>query len=542
MSYFEVKIERDRMEIKKGGTALLPVSITNIGTEPYDTKVRVEGQRAGSASWYTVLDRDHKPVEMKTLQPKDNVTYYLQAQIPATVQDPNDTLEVIAYDVENSGSVWSASGKLEIVFKEVGPDPVPWWIWVIVAGVGLGLVGVILWLLLSGDEFVADFEVSAAVGPAPLVVQFTDKSQPRDPAPESWKWTFGDGSEVSTEQNPSHTFTSPAKWVVTLEVRWPSGGSDQFEGAIVQREVVVTQPPGAEFTALPDKGRSPLEVRFSDVSSGTIGRWEWDFGDGSAKSTEQNPTHTFTNPTAQDQVRTVTLKVTDTQGATATTTGTVTVGPESEVRLAMVEGDAEVSAARGYAPFTVQFKNKSTNTPAVLWDFGDQSTTTDADPTHKYESPGSYTVTLSSPASGAKDTGQVHVYTQPEITMTVSATEIMREDEVTFDLNGTGDFESSGALLKFGDGAEQEVSIARPRPIGRVREGIEMVPVHTIRKLIKHKYNSSGTWDATLIARGKAGNEIVRTVAITVKPKPGDRNIRIMRPVHELQPVRFSGN
>ncbi|HVR75847.1 MAG TPA: PKD domain-containing protein [Planctomycetota bacterium] len=53
--------------------------------------------------------------------------------------------------------------------------------------------------------------------------------------------------------------------------------------------------PSAEFSANPTTGEVPLTVRFGDLSRGTIQRWEWDFGDG-ARSTESNPTHTYTVP------------------------------------------------------------------------------------------------------------------------------------------------------------------------------------------------------------------------------------------------------
>ena len=45
-------------------------------------------------------------------------------------------------------------------------------------------------------------------------VQFTDTSTGR---PTSWSWSFGDGS-TSTAQNPSHAFTAPAAYSVSLTI------------------------------------------------------------------------------------------------------------------------------------------------------------------------------------------------------------------------------------------------------------------------------------------------------------------------------------
>jgi len=48
----------------------------------------------------------------------------------------------------------------------------------------------------------------------------------------------------------------------------------------------------AHFSASPTSGISPLEVHFTDRSTGKPTRWEWEFGDGYL-STDQNPTHTY---------------------------------------------------------------------------------------------------------------------------------------------------------------------------------------------------------------------------------------------------------
>ena len=52
--------------------------------------------------------------------------------------------------------------------------------------------------------------------------------------------------------------------------------------------------PNPDFSASPTSGKAPLTVKFTDNSTGsTPTSWEWDFGDGSTNSTEQNPTHVY---------------------------------------------------------------------------------------------------------------------------------------------------------------------------------------------------------------------------------------------------------
>jgi PKD repeat protein len=49
----------------------------------------------------------------------------------------------------------------------------------------------------------------------------------------------------------------------------------------------------ANFTADKTSGYIPFTVQFTDLSIGEITSWDWDFGDGSPHSTDQNPSHTY---------------------------------------------------------------------------------------------------------------------------------------------------------------------------------------------------------------------------------------------------------
>jgi len=68
---------------------------------------------------------------------------------------------------------------------------------------------------------VAAFIAEPTAGAAPLVVSFADTSTN---GPTSWSWSFGDGG-TSTAQHPSHTYTTPSCYNVSLTVA-NSGGSD----------------------------------------------------------------------------------------------------------------------------------------------------------------------------------------------------------------------------------------------------------------------------------------------------------------------------
>lgn len=70
----------------------------------------------------------------------------------------------------------------------------------------------------------------------------------------------------------------------------------------------------ANFSASPTTGQAPLTVAFSDLSSGAISTWFWDFGDG-VTSTEQNPSHNYVNAGTY----TVSLTVTGPSGSDTNT-------------------------------------------------------------------------------------------------------------------------------------------------------------------------------------------------------------------------------
>jgi len=53
--------------------------------------------------------------------------------------------------------------------------------------------------------------------------------------------------------------------------------------------------PVADFSGSPTSGTAPLTVFFSDLSTGDITSWSWDFGDGVGTSTAQNPSYRYDN-------------------------------------------------------------------------------------------------------------------------------------------------------------------------------------------------------------------------------------------------------
>jgi YD repeat-containing protein len=136
---------------------------------------------------------------------------------------------------------------------------------------------------------VADFAANPTSGYAPLTVAFTDSSTNN---PTSWSWNFGD-SGTSTLQNPSHEYTTPGTYTVSLTATNACGNDSETKTGYIT--VNVCPVPVANFSATPDEGCAPLAVSFTDASTNNPTTWSWNFGD-TGTSNLQNPTHEYTSP------------------------------------------------------------------------------------------------------------------------------------------------------------------------------------------------------------------------------------------------------
>ena len=352
---------------------------------------------------------------------------------------------------------------------------------------------------------VADFSAAPTIGFAPLPVSFTDLSMP---AATAWSWDFGDGTGSSV-QNPTHTYTEPGlysvsltaisalgfdvetkeeliqvmqvgtsvyrngggnppayvapppivgtTWVAELDssilpnalatvifvrskpadgpntilgrvlvnlgssdlatsIRPASGGIDQHsfplpstlsligragysQGIVVgpmntglfynAADLVggvqpAVDPPEVDFSATPLSGDVPLSVSFSDLSTGVITAWTWDFGDGTTSSAE-SPTHTYTEGGSYP----VSLVVEGPGGYDATIRSDFVLVTEP---VAEFSGTPQV----GVLPLPVSFTDESVGTiTAWSWNFGDGGTSSEANPTYIYALEGTYSVSLS---------------------------------------------------------------------------------------------------------------------------------------------------
>ncbi len=195
-----------------------------------------------------------------------------------------------------------------------------------------------------------------------LTVLFVDLSTDADGTIVAWSWSFGDG-ESSEEISPTHPYTSSGTYTVSLTVTDDDGAS-----ASVSHDVSVGADTGngsvASFSYRPTTPKVGQTVQFTDTSmsgENLIEAWQWSFGDG-ATSTAQHPTHAF----AAAATYTVTLTVTDSQGATNTASRPIAVVAASAPEVALTAGPNPADYLG--AAFFYQWPQGSTKAELIIFD------------------------------------------------------------------------------------------------------------------------------------------------------------------------------
>ena len=212
--------------------------------------------------------------------------------------------------------------------------------------------------------------------------------------PLQYLWDFGDG-RLSPNKSPIHIYTEPGTYEVTLTVDAPGipglYPNIMFDWAYVTIHVTTEN---TTLTCNADGGNlggyetiinEPLQLIGDAYGGNGEYTWHWNFGDKTSDSNQQNPIHTYTKP------GTYTAKLTVTSaGKTATDTTQVTVYDIDELFININDANAIVGIETlftatikgGIPPYTIN------------WDFGDQKTSQENNPTHIYNSPGVYTITV----------------------------------------------------------------------------------------------------------------------------------------------------
>lgn len=119
-------------------------------------------------------------------------------------------------------------------------------------------------------------------------------------------WNFGDG-QTSTSATPVvHTFAGPGTYIVTLVALNPNTCN---KTDTIRKTIRIKKLPTADFLHAPVIPESNKPVQFTNKST-NADRYTWNFGDGSPRNSETNPSHLF----RKTGTFTVCLKATSNEG------------------------------------------------------------------------------------------------------------------------------------------------------------------------------------------------------------------------------------
>ena len=254
----------------------------------------------------------------------------------------------------------------------------------------------------------------SATPTSPMVnawVQF-DATASADPdgSVASYSWDFGDGS-TDTGSVVWHRFTSAGTVIVTLTVTDDDGAVDSTSLAI--QVGPSNQSPVAAFSFTPTNPLINSWVQFSGSASsdpdGSIVNYAWNFGDGTTDSGSV-VWHRFTAA----GIYTITLTVTDDDGASSTVSQTIQVGGAANV--APTAAFSLLPAVPSIGEWIRFDGSTSTDSDGSIasyqWSFGDGSAPVSGPIVyHQFTSAGTYVVSLTvTDDDGATDTASQTVY------------------------------------------------------------------------------------------------------------------------------------
>jgi PKD repeat protein len=235
----------------------------------------------------------------------------------------------------------------------------------------------------------ADFNYTIDYSVSSLTYLFADQSNSNSTI-VSWDWNFGDGS-LSSFQNPEHQYLSEGTYLVSLSITCSDGSSDSITDTIKVAKVI---PPScsAYYTYNADSA-NPLIYHFTDHSlsqNDTIIAWQWNFGDMTTGSTQQNPIHQY----AAIGTYYVSLSISTSGGHSAIYSDSISVINTLPNCNASFSYKADSVSGN---PKAIFFYDQSTSADPIIswrWDFADGDSSLNQNPAHIFPYAGIYDVSL----------------------------------------------------------------------------------------------------------------------------------------------------
>lgn len=275
-------------------------------------------------------------------------------------------------------------------------------------------------------------------------------------------WKFDDGS-TSTAATPTHQFTTEGYHGVTLIT---TGWSGCLDTLAMENAVRVTHKPAVDFTAGTRVACGQTEVAFSGITNDAVTMWLWNFGD-NAQEFNQYTTHRFID-TGFLSVQLVAYN--GGCADTVTKQNYVYIKPS----IAKLKFDFDCPN-----PFRFSFTNLSLGAERWVWNFGDNTTSSELNPVHVYSDTGTYKVSLTTynTTTGCEGYRSKTVYAiKARPSFFAADSSVCKNSEVLFTANAGSD-RIRRYIWFFGDGENESTSESR----------------------IAHTYAEPGVYDVMLV-------------------------------------------
>ena len=290
-------------------------------------------------------------------------------------------------------------------------------------------------------------------GCLPHTVTFISVSSANIP-PSSYTWDFGDGSVLSNSPDSivQHTYPDTITAVPHLVLNFilPNGTTCILPPESAGTVKVNTIFP-AFFSAASACRNTSVVFNASSTIAAAPATYSWNFGDGSPIQTAAVPiiNHTYTS----DNLYTVTLTVKDANGCDTS------MHIQHQIRIQNPHAAFTDSVfLEGCNSTEMQYTDNSTGLSIIgwQWNFGDNSTDTQQNPSHIYSNPGSYIVKLVvTNSTGCKDSLSRTVFVPGPTAGTFSFTPHIGclPLAVTFTSVSSANIPPSSYTWDFGDGS-----------------------------------------------------------------------------------------
>ena len=224
---------------------------------------------------------------------------------------------------------------------------------------------------------------------SPKILTFTNTSS----GALTYNWDFG--TSTSTATNTTHQFINTTSSIITNTVQLIATSVNNCKDTLI---VPINIYPKPEFTIIsnPDSGCTALTVCFPPIIG--VSSYQWNFGDGNVAMTG-SVCNTFYNNSQADKTFTVQLIGTNSYGCKDTSTKVIKVFPKP---IALFQANPNTV----FVPNDpVNCTNLSTGATSFNWEFGDNTSSVESNPSHLYQNAGSYQITLIATSNrGCKDT------------------------------------------------------------------------------------------------------------------------------------------